>query len=61
MFFFGAHMRRTRLYPLNPGVTVAATRMDVLASNEKKSQGRWHIPILTVCNEAFLPRITDIS
>jgi hypothetical protein len=22
MFFFGAHMRRTRLYPLNPGVTV---------------------------------------
>jgi hypothetical protein len=21
MFFFGAHMRRTRLYPLNPGVT----------------------------------------
>jgi hypothetical protein len=23
MFFFGAHMRRTRLYPLNPGVTVS--------------------------------------
>jgi hypothetical protein len=22
MFFFGAHMRRTRLYPLNLGVTV---------------------------------------
>jgi hypothetical protein len=21
VFFFGAHMRRTRLYPLNPGVT----------------------------------------
>jgi hypothetical protein len=21
-FFLGAHMRRTRLYPLNPGVTV---------------------------------------
>jgi hypothetical protein len=21
MFFFGGHMRRTRLYPLNPGVT----------------------------------------
>jgi hypothetical protein len=21
MFFFGAHMRRVRLYPLNPGVT----------------------------------------
>jgi hypothetical protein len=21
LFFFGAHMRRTRLYPLNPGVT----------------------------------------
>jgi hypothetical protein len=21
MFFFGAHMRRTRLYPLNPGMT----------------------------------------
>jgi hypothetical protein len=21
MFFFGAYMRRTRLYPLNPGVT----------------------------------------
>jgi hypothetical protein len=21
MFFFGAHMKRTRLYPLNPGVT----------------------------------------
>jgi hypothetical protein len=21
MFFFGAHMRRTRLYPINPGVT----------------------------------------
>jgi hypothetical protein len=21
MFFFGAHKRRTRLYPLNPGVT----------------------------------------
>jgi hypothetical protein len=21
MFFFGAHMRHTRLYPLNPGVT----------------------------------------
>jgi hypothetical protein len=21
MFFFGAHMRRTRLYPFNPGVT----------------------------------------
>jgi hypothetical protein len=21
MFFFGAHMRRARLYPLNPGVT----------------------------------------
>jgi hypothetical protein len=21
MFFFGAHMRRTQLYPLNPGVT----------------------------------------
>jgi hypothetical protein len=23
MFFFGAHMRRTRLYPLNPGVTAS--------------------------------------
>jgi hypothetical protein len=22
MFFFGAHMRRTRLYALNPGVTL---------------------------------------
>jgi hypothetical protein len=22
MFFFGAHMRRIRLYPLNPGVTL---------------------------------------
>jgi hypothetical protein len=22
LFFFGAHMRRTRLYPLNPGVTI---------------------------------------
>jgi hypothetical protein len=22
MFFFGAHMRCTRLYPLNPGVTL---------------------------------------
>jgi hypothetical protein len=22
MFFFGAHIRRTRLYPLNPGVTI---------------------------------------
>ena len=21
LFFFGAHMRRTQLYPLNPGVT----------------------------------------
>jgi hypothetical protein len=26
MFFFGAHMRRTRLYPLNPGVTVVYER-----------------------------------
>jgi hypothetical protein len=26
MFFFGAHMRRTRLYPLNPGVTTCGPR-----------------------------------
>jgi hypothetical protein len=26
LFFFGAHMIRTRLYPLNPGVTVVVER-----------------------------------
>jgi hypothetical protein len=26
MFFFGAHMRRTRLYPLNPGVTKVVSK-----------------------------------
>jgi hypothetical protein len=26
MFFFGAHMRRTRLYSLNPGVTTVYQR-----------------------------------
>jgi 2-phospho-L-lactate guanylyltransferase (CobY/MobA/RfbA family) len=31
LFFFGAHMRRTRLCPLNPGVTevVSVRKMDV--------------------------------
>jgi hypothetical protein len=29
MFFFGAHMRRTRLYPLNPGVTEVVSEPNV--------------------------------
>jgi hypothetical protein len=33
MFFFGAHMRRIRLYPLNPGVTE-------MVSEEMLSVGR---------------------
>jgi hypothetical protein len=34
MFFFGAHMRRTRLYPLNPGVTeVVSEEMLIVGRN----------------------------
>jgi hypothetical protein len=34
MFFFGAHMRRTRLYPLNQGVTeVVSEEMLIVGRN----------------------------
>jgi hypothetical protein len=38
MFFFGTHMRRTRLYPLNPGVTgVISEQMLIVGRNIDKS------------------------
>jgi hypothetical protein len=34
VFFFGAHMRRSRLYPLNPGVTeVVSEEMLIVGRN----------------------------
>jgi hypothetical protein len=30
LFFFGAHMRRTRLYPLNSGVTYDVMLCDMM-------------------------------
>jgi hypothetical protein len=35
MFFFGAHMRRTRLYPLNPGVTVGPNATEFYNSSHR--------------------------
>jgi hypothetical protein len=40
MFFFGAHMSRTRLYPLNPSVTVARPHCQNSSNDSfKKKQG----------------------
>jgi hypothetical protein len=38
MFFFAAHMRRTRLYPLNPGMTeVVSEEMLSVGRNQDRT------------------------
>jgi hypothetical protein len=45
MFFFGAHMRRTRLYSLNPGATTKAGSRCLLTRYEF---GEWNFRVCLV-------------
>jgi hypothetical protein len=45
MFSFGAHMRRTRLYPLNPGVTPSSSEaLSPLGYNDLQTNVMKYMP-----------------
>jgi hypothetical protein len=49
MFFFGAHMRRTRLYPLNPGVTkVVSKEMMTIGRNLDRTRQNSYLLTFTL-------------
>jgi hypothetical protein len=49
MFFFGAHMRRTRLYPLNPGLTeVVSEEMLTVGRNLDRTGQNFYILTFTL-------------
>jgi hypothetical protein len=53
MFFFGAHMRRTRIHPLNLGVTEVVLEEMLIVGRNLDRTGQNPKPCLTFCSSTL--------